>query len=116
MLMRCVSTGDCPLPNEQRALAWIALHREVPAEWPPEERREERRSIREDIRERYIAIGRSAEDAVKTTYEQGRTVLDLSDIEDREPIPWTVITADLRKACMTEFHQTSYGTVLFDVG
>ncbi|MEV5338369.1 hypothetical protein AB0K93_07765 [Streptomyces sp. NPDC052676] len=115
--MRSVSTGDCTLPHEQRALAWIALHREVPAEWPPEERREERRSIREDIRERYIAIGHSAEDAVKTAYEQGRrTVLDLSDIEDGEPIPWTVITANLRKAGVTEFHQTPYGTVLLDMG
>jgi hypothetical protein len=63
-----------------------------------------------------IAIGRSAEDAVKTAYKQGRTVIGLSDIEDGEPIPWAVITADLRKACMTEFHQTPYGTVLLDMG
>jgi hypothetical protein len=114
--MHSVSTGEYPLPHEQRALAWIAFHREVPAEWSPEERREERRFIRQDIRERYLAIGRSAEDAVKAAYEQGRTVLDLSDIEDGEPISWTVITADLRKACMTEFHQTPYGTVLLDMG
>ncbi|MFD7995984.1 MULTISPECIES: hypothetical protein [Streptomyces] len=113
--MHSVSTGPYTLPHEQRALAWIALHCEVPAEWPPEDRREERRSIREDIRERYISIGRSAEDAVKTAYNQGRTVLDLSNIEDGEPIPWTVITADLRKACITEFHQTPYGTVLLNM-
>ncbi len=102
--------------SKQRALAWIALRREVPAEWPPEERREERQYIRQDIRERYLAIGSSAEEAVKAAYEQGRTVLDLSDFEDGEPIPWTVVTADLRKACMTEFHQTPYGTVLLDMG
>jgi hypothetical protein len=114
--MHSMSIGEYPLPHEQRALAWIALHREVPAEWPPEDRREARRFIREDIRERCISIGHGAEDAVKTAHEQGRTVLDLSDIEDSEPIPWTAITADLRKAGMTEFHQTPYGSVLLDMG
>ncbi|MGW6457475.1 hypothetical protein ACWF94_16410 [Streptomyces sp. NPDC055078] len=95
-----------------RALSWIAVRRHrqgLLAECP-----EELHAVLRDVTERFLCIGTSAADAVQRGYEAGRLHLDLSDIPANENVSWENVTADLRKAGMTDFLKTPHGFVLLD--